>query len=163
MHRFSFFLWTIPASSESVCAVIAIITYQLVAKPALVESHSKLLCRICLCVVKGRLTKSVRPAACAPRKSSHTPTDQRYSHSVLLLAADRTLSIKAQSFRIHSDMLVELFHLTPPFHSFSVCNFFRAPREGYGIPLPYASLKIIRVLSGFCTPRFGGFRKNPPV
>lgn len=109
------FLETIPASSESVCDVIAVITYPLITMPALIEPQGKLLGGSCLCAVKGCLADLIRPALGTPRKSSHAPTDQRYSRSVLLLAADRTLSIKAQRFRIHSDMLVELFHLTPPF------------------------------------------------
>ena len=120
----SFFLKTIPASSESVCAVIAIITYPLITMPALIEPQGKLLGGICLCVIEGSLTDLVCPALRTPCKSSHAPADQRYSRSVLLLAADRTLSIKAQGFRIHSDPLVEQFHLTPPFCRFTVCNFF---------------------------------------
>ena len=49
------FLETIPASSESVCAVIAIITYTLKTMPALIEPQGKLLGCFHLCVVKGGL------------------------------------------------------------------------------------------------------------
>ena len=120
------FLETIPASSESVCVVIAIITYPLITMPALIEPQGKLLGGSCLCLIEGSLTDLVCLALRTPRKSSHAPTDQRYLRSVLLLAADRTLSIKAQGFRIHSDPLVEQFHIPPPFCRFTVCNFFQS-------------------------------------
>ena len=51
----SFLLNTIPASSESVCVVIAIITYTLKTMSALIELQGKLLGCFNLCVVKDRL------------------------------------------------------------------------------------------------------------